>query len=95
MSARHLKNISISKFESFLDLAQCKFVKNEKGHIKYSRADLNRPIVFQNHIDPVPEFIIKNNLRVLGYTRDDFFDILECRKNVIRDTPTGKIFRLE
>jgi hypothetical protein len=77
MSTRHLRNVSISQFESFLELVQCKFIKNEKGHCKYTRSDLNRPIIFQNHIDPVPEFIVKNNLRLFSYSKDDFFDILE------------------
>jgi hypothetical protein len=85
MSGRHLRNISISKFESFLELAKCNFIKNEKGHCKYVRADLNRPIIFQNHIDPVPEFIVKNILRLFPYSKDDFFDILEGIKKVERE----------
>lgn len=84
MSTRKLSNISISQFESFLELAHCKFVKNEKGHCKYIRADLLRPIVFQNHINPIPEFIIKNLLRLFPYTKDEFFDILEGVKKVER-----------
>jgi hypothetical protein len=84
MGIRHLRNISISQFESFLELVHCKFIKNEKGHCKYTRADLNRPIIFQNHIDPIPEFIVKNNLRLFPYSKDDFFDILEGVKAVER-----------
>lgn len=83
MSARHLKNISISKFEAFLELAQCKFKSNKKGHVQYIRSDLTRPLVFQNHIDPIPEFIIKNLLRNMGYSKNDFFDILEGKVEVI------------
>lgn len=86
MSTRHLRNISISKFESFLELSLCKCApsKSRGGHLKYTRCDCNRPIIFQSHIDPVPEFIIKNNLRVLGYTKEDFFEILDGNKIVIR-----------
>lgn len=82
MSTKHLRNISLSKFESFLELCGCKYIKTEGGHAKYFRSDLFRPIMFQTHIDPVPEFIIKNALRPLGYSRNDFFDILEGRKIV-------------
>ncbi len=84
MSTRHLRNITISKFESFLELTHCKFIKNEKGHNKYFRSDLNRPIIFQSHIDPIPEFIVKNLLRLLNYSRDDFYDILEGKKKVVK-----------
>ena len=48
------------------------------GHEKWTRRDLTRPIIVQTHIDPVPEFIIKNALRSLNLTRKDFFDILIC-----------------
>jgi len=89
MSTRKLSNISISQFESFLELAGCKFIKSEKGHCKYFRSDLFRPITFQNHIDPIPEFIVKNLLRLFPYSRDEFFDILEGTKEVQK---TGKIY---
>lgn len=92
MSIRHLRNISISQFESFLELVHCKFIKNEKGHCKYTRADLNRPIIFQNHIDPIPEFIIKNNLRLFPYSKDEFFDIMEGLQVV--DRVNEKVYKL-
>ena len=38
------------------------------GHEHWTRADLLRPITIQTHIDPVPEFIIKNGLKQLGLT---------------------------
>lgn len=86
MSTRHLRNISISQFQSFLELAQCKFIKINSGHEKWTRSDLLRPIIFQTHLDPIPEFIVKNNLRVLGYSKNDFFDIIEGRKAVISNS---------
>jgi len=77
MSTRHLRNVSISQLESFLELCQCKFLKTQKGHGQYIRADLTRPLPFSNHVDPVPEFVVKNLLRNLGYSKNDFHDILE------------------
>lgn len=88
MGTRKLSNITISQLESFLELSGCKFIKNDKGHCKYSRSDLNRPLIFQNHINPVPEFIIKNLLRLFPYSRDEFFDILEGIKIVERQGNT-------
>lgn len=84
MSTKHLRNVSISQLESFLELCLCKFIKNQKGHIQYTRADLTRPLTFQSHIDPVPEFIVKNLLRGLGYSKNDFHNILEAKKEVVR-----------
>jgi hypothetical protein len=68
-------------------------MSNDKGHCKYTRADLNRPIVFQNHIDPVPEFIVKNILRLFPYSKDDFFEILDEVKIVERESQ--KVFNVK
>jgi hypothetical protein len=38
-----------------------------------------------NHIQPIPEFIILNNLRVLSLTKKDFFDILDGAKIVVKN----------
>jgi hypothetical protein len=92
MSTQHLRNVSISLLESFLEQCQCKYIKNTKGHVQYTRSDLTRPLIFQNHIDPVPEFIVQNLLRGLGYSKRDFFDILEQKKEVVK---IGNTFHLK
>lgn len=84
MSTRHLRNIDISQFESFLELALCRYIGIKNGHAKYFRADLGRPIIFQTHIDPIPEFIVKNALRTLEISKKDFWEILEGQKVVKR-----------
>lgn len=84
MSVKHLRNVSISELESFLELCHCKFIKNNKGHVQYTRSDLTRPLTFQNHINPVPEFIVQNLLRGLGYSKKDFHEILEQKKEVVK-----------
>jgi len=76
MSTRKLKNISLSDYLLFLDKAGCKRIRTNAGHYIYARKDLMRPIVVQSHIDPVPEFIIKNALRAMGLSKKDFFEIL-------------------
>ena len=77
MSTRKLSNISINTYRLFLQKAGCKYIRTSGGHEHWARKDLNRPITFQTHIDPIPEFIIKNALRILGLTRKDFFKILD------------------
>lgn len=92
MSTKNLKNISIAQFQAFLELALCNFIHINGGHEKWTRADLLRPIIFQTHEKPIPEFIIKNNLRILGYSKKEFFGILEGKLQVIRQ---GDKFTLE
>lgn len=95
MSTKKLSNISIAKFQAFLDLALCKQIGINGGHEKWARADLNRPIIFQTHINPIPEFIIKNNLRVLGFTKKQFFQILEGEIEVIRNKKSFSTKKVE
>lgn len=80
MNTQKLSNVKLFDFREFLTKAGCKYIKTEGGHEKWTRNDLTRPIIVQSHIDPVPEFIIKNALRNLGLTKKDFFEILfDCR----------------
>jgi len=92
MSTHNLKNISINEFKAFLELALCKFIGINSGHEKWTRSDLRRPIIFQTHINPIPEFIIKNNLRILGYSKNDFYDIMNGIKEVKKE---GEIYILQ
>jgi hypothetical protein len=76
MNTYKLSNVSLADYRKFLAKAGCKSVSISGGHEKWTRKDLTRPIIVQTHVDPVPEFIIKNALRTLGLTKADFFQIL-------------------
>ncbi len=77
MSTRKLSNISLKKFRRFLLSQGLNIIKDSKGrggHEKWSKAGLDRPITIQTHIDPVPEFIVKQVLRHLKIDREKFFE---------------------
>jgi hypothetical protein len=61
-------NVSIKEFDRFLVAHGCKQIRHHKGHFVYAHKDATRPIIFQDHIEPVPLFIIQNNLRNIGLT---------------------------
>ena len=76
MSTKKLSNIPLKDFRRFLKRQGLNVIKTSKGrggHEKWSRADLDRPITIQTHIDPVPEFIVKQVLRYLEISREEFF----------------------
>jgi hypothetical protein len=79
-----LSNISLKDFREFLTNACCKNLGINAGHEKWTRKDLSRPIIIQTHINPIPEFIVKNTLRNLGLNRKDFFDILYANEAAIQ-----------
>ena len=76
MTARKLSNIPVVKFRKFLDSQGLNAIKGSKGrggHEKWSRSGMDRPVTIQTHIDPVPEFIVKQVLRYLKMDRTTFF----------------------
>ena len=85
MSTRKLSNIPLAEFQSFLELAGCKYIHTKGGHEKWTRSDLFRPIIIQSHVDPVPERIARNLIKLLGISRDDYHEIMDGKKKVKKD----------
>lgn len=53
------------------------YIRTSEEHEVWSKVGLTRPIILQTHKDPIPEFVIKNNLRTLKLSKDDFLDLLD------------------
>jgi len=70
------KNISLKKFRKFLEYKGLKLIRTSSGHEVWSRPNLLRPVIIQTHVDPIPIFIIKNNLRTMGLTMKDLEEYL-------------------
>lgn len=71
-----LQNISVVQFKTFIQHHGLKHIRTSSGHEIWSRPDLRRPVTFQTHIDPIPLFIIKNNLRTMGLTTKELREFL-------------------
>ncbi len=53
----------------------CHFEREKGDHRIYWRNDLRRPIVIPRDKE-LPIFIIRNNLRILGITPEEYLEIL-------------------
>ncbi len=62
-------------FDHVLLKAGCYYDHTIGDHRIYKRSDLKRPIVIPQD-DDVPVFIIKNNIKTLGISRDEYFSYL-------------------
>jgi len=71
----HLTPISWKKFEKFLLFIGCEFKREKGDHRIYWRSGLARPVVIPQDGD-LPIFIIRNNLRILKISPDDYLEIL-------------------
>ena len=80
MSTVKLSNITIAQFEAFLAYMGCEKVDSgNTGHFKWKRQGSIRAVVFQTHIEPIPEFVIANNLRNIGIIKKQFKDWLKAQ----------------
>lgn len=74
---KKLSNISLRDFRAALSCLGLAKLRTSGGHETWWREGLTRAIVFQTHKDPVPEFIVKNIVRDLNMTREEFLAVLE------------------
>jgi len=79
MNTYKLSNVPLADFRLFLEYAGCRLVSSAGGHEKWKKDGCMRSVILQSHITPVPEFIIKSNLRTLGLSRADFIEWLKKR----------------
>ena len=63
------------KLRKVMEKAGFKCVRTEGDHSVYVKHGVARPVVIPDW-DEVPVFIIKNNLRTAGISRDEYFEFL-------------------
>jgi len=64
------------KFEKFLRFVGCTYKRTRGDHLIYERSGLKRPVVFPKDTE-IPVFVIRNNLRVLGISVEEYAEILK------------------
>jgi len=74
---KKLSNVSIAEFRSVLTKLGLDKKRTKGGHEAWMKPGMSRPVIFQTHVDPVPEMVIKSNLRTLGISKEDFLKMLE------------------
>jgi predicted RNA binding protein YcfA (HicA-like mRNA interferase family) len=68
--------IPASKLKKVFENVGFNCVRTEGDHFVFTKQGVVRPIVIPDWKE-VPVFIIKNNLRTAGITREDYFDLLQ------------------
>jgi predicted RNA binding protein YcfA (HicA-like mRNA interferase family) len=61
------------EFEMFLFAVGCEFKREKGDHRVYWKQGIKRPIVIPRDT-ALPAFIILNNLKVLGISREEYID---------------------
>ncbi len=73
-----LSNISPKTFREYLRSKGLEPIREKGGHEMWGRQGLPRSITLQSHIDPVPEFVIRSNLKTLGEPVSDLIAFLNA-----------------
>jgi predicted RNA binding protein YcfA (HicA-like mRNA interferase family) len=68
--------IPAGKLRRVFEKAGFKCVRIEGDHFVYTKQGIARPVVIPDW-NEVPVFIIKNNLRTAGMTREEYFSLLK------------------
>ena len=76
MKLPQIKPIPGRKLRKVFEKAGFQCVRIEGDHFILVKAGLARPVVIPDY-DAVPVFIIRNNLRAAGLSREDYFDSLK------------------
>ena len=74
---KKLSNISVQEFRDILVRLGLQPLRTTGGHEIWTKEGLQRAIVFQTHVEPIPEFVVRNAIRDLGMSRQEFMEILE------------------
>lgn len=67
------------EFEKFLFKVGCEFTREKGDHRIYWKVGIKRPLVIPRD-KSLPAFIILNNVKVLGISREEYLKIIESMK---------------
>jgi predicted RNA binding protein YcfA (HicA-like mRNA interferase family) len=58
------------------EMAGCVYFRTKGDHLIYHYSGAIRPVIIPKYKE-VPVFVIKNNMRVIGMSREKYFELLE------------------
>ena len=70
-----LSPVSYKKLAKVFEAEGFRYVRTEGDHMVYAKPGVIRPVVIPMY-SAIPVFIIKNNLRTAGISRERYFELL-------------------
>ena len=70
-----LSPVSYKQLQKVFEADGFQHVRTEGDHMAFTKPGIIRPVVIPKYAS-VPVFIIKNNLRTAGISRDRYFELL-------------------
>ncbi len=73
-----IQSIHWKEFEKFLLRVGCEFKREKGDHRVYWKNGIKRPVVIPRDTS-LPAFIILNNLKVLGISREEYLKLIDSK----------------
>ena len=70
-----LSPVSYKKLVKVFEAEGFRYVRTEGDHLVYTKPGIIRPVIIPMY-SAIPIFIIKNNLRTAGISRERYFELL-------------------
>jgi predicted RNA binding protein YcfA (HicA-like mRNA interferase family) len=80
MNTYKASNVSLIDFRKFLVKMGAKQIRSSGGHLVYSHPKVNRPIIIQSHINPIPQFIVLEIINYLEVSSEEMWKIIKKTK---------------
>ena len=74
--SRRISPIHFRKLAKIFELEGYVLAREEGDHMVYVKSGVKRPVVIPKYSE-IPVFVIKNNLRTAGVSRERYFELLE------------------
>ena len=74
---RNLSIVTLTELRAILTKLGLRVERTKGGHEMWSKEGMPRPVVFQTHKQPIPEFVVQNAIKTLGLTKKEFIALLE------------------
>ena len=58
------------------EMAGCVYIRTKGDHLIYHHPESIRPVVIPKYRE-VPAFVIKNNMRIIGMSREKYLELLQ------------------
>ena len=58
------------------EMAGCVYIRTKGEHLIYHHPEAVRPVVIPKYRE-VPAFVIKNNMRIIGMSREKYLELLQ------------------
>jgi predicted RNA binding protein YcfA (HicA-like mRNA interferase family) len=73
-----ITNVKFKDLERFILKEGCTLDRVKGDHFIYKKENIARPLVIPNY-KTLPEFIVINNLKILGKSKKDLLDFLNLK----------------